>query len=163
MLVRLCLCASENSIRQISGLILLLMLMLMSRVFSLVMLMLSLCLFLCASENRPLQFGHPTQANIGWITSICCYSNLLANEMPGMSAISTVLFLWWLHFGCSGQRPYPQNGYFCTLHVFADNTQLKSLKKFNLQPLATTYCPFDYSFRQKARARKLNNITSTKI
>ena len=108
-------------------------------------------------------FGCTTQVNASWKVSNCCYSNLLANEIQGMSAISTVLFLWWLHFGCSGQRPYPQNGYFCTLHVFADNTQLKSLKKFNLQPLATTYCPFDYSFRQKARARKLNNITSTKI
>ena len=49
----LCLCASENSIRQISGFVLLmflLMLTLMSRVFSLVMLMLCLC----ASENQPL-------------------------------------------------------------------------------------------------------------
>ena len=45
-------CASENSIRQISGFVLLmflLMLMLMSWVFSLVMLMLCLC----ASENQP--------------------------------------------------------------------------------------------------------------
>ena len=51
----LCLCASENSIRQISGFVLLmflLMLTLMSRVFSLVMLMLCLC----ASENQPLKF-----------------------------------------------------------------------------------------------------------
>ena len=49
----LCLCASENSIRQISGFVLLmflLMLTLMLRVFSLVMLMLCLC----ASENQPL-------------------------------------------------------------------------------------------------------------
>ena len=41
MLMRLCFCASENSIRQISGFVLLtflLMLTLMSRVFSLVML-----------------------------------------------------------------------------------------------------------------------------
>ena len=48
----LCLCASENSIRQISGFVLLmflLMLTLMSRVFSLVMLMLCLC----ANENQP--------------------------------------------------------------------------------------------------------------
>ena len=55
MLMRLCLCASENSIRQISGFVLLvflLMLMLMSRVFSL---MLMLCL--CASENQPLGDG----------------------------------------------------------------------------------------------------------
>ena len=51
----LCLCASENSIRQISGFVLLmflLMLTLMSRVFSLVMLMLCLC----ASENQPCSF-----------------------------------------------------------------------------------------------------------
>ena len=47
----LCLCASENSIRQISGFVLLmflLMLTLMSRVFSLVTLMLCLC----ASEDQ---------------------------------------------------------------------------------------------------------------
>ena len=53
MLIRLCLCASENSIRQISGFVLLmflLMLTLRSRVFSLVMLMLCLC----GSENQPL-------------------------------------------------------------------------------------------------------------
>ena len=51
MLVRLCACASENNIRQISGfvrLMFLLMLTLMSRVFSLVMLMLCLC----ASDNQ---------------------------------------------------------------------------------------------------------------
>ena len=50
----LCLFASENSIRQISGFVLLmflLMLTLMSRVFSLVVLMLCLC----ASENQPLR------------------------------------------------------------------------------------------------------------
>ena len=49
----LCLCANENSIRQISGFVLLmflLMLTLMSRVFLLVLLMLCLC----ASENQPL-------------------------------------------------------------------------------------------------------------
>ena len=52
----LCLCASENSIRQITGFVLmfLLMLTLMSRVFSLVMLMLCLC----ASENQPLAALH---------------------------------------------------------------------------------------------------------
>ena len=53
MLMLMTLCASENSIRQISGFVLLmflLMLTLMSRVFSLVMLMLCLC----ASENQPL-------------------------------------------------------------------------------------------------------------
>ena len=53
MLMRLCLrlCASENSIRQINGfvLIFLLTLTLMSRVFSLAMPMLCLC----ASENQP--------------------------------------------------------------------------------------------------------------
>jgi len=45
-LMRLCLCASENSIRQISGFVLLmflLMLTLMSRVFSLVMLVMLMC------------------------------------------------------------------------------------------------------------------------
>ena len=49
------LCTSENSVRQISGFVLLMflvMLMLMSWVFSLVMLMLCLC----TSENQPLVF-----------------------------------------------------------------------------------------------------------
>ena len=58
MLMRLCLvCASENSIRQISGFVLLLILMLMSRMFSLSNLILCLffCLCLCVSENWPLQ------------------------------------------------------------------------------------------------------------
>ena len=52
VLMRLCLCASENSIRQISGFLLmflLILLTLMSRVFSLGMVMLCLC----ASENQP--------------------------------------------------------------------------------------------------------------
>ena len=61
----LCLCATENSVRQISGFVLSLMPMLMSRVFSLayayVMLMLMLCL--CASENQPLRTQNVSEQN----------------------------------------------------------------------------------------------------
>ena len=51
-----CLCTSENSIRQMSGFVLLLMFMLKSRVFSLPYgcVRLCLCLCLCARENQPL-------------------------------------------------------------------------------------------------------------
>ena len=41
---------------------------------------------------------HPTQVNASWVTSICCYSNLLANQIKDMPALK------WL---------------FCDLHVCA--------------------------------------------
>ena len=56
MLMRLCLwlCPSENSIRQISGFVLLLCLCRGCSRLLILMLCLCLCLCLCASENRPL-------------------------------------------------------------------------------------------------------------
>ena len=84
----LCLCASENSIRQISGFVLLmflLMLTLMSRVFSLVMLMLCLC----ASENQPLFI----QFRIKFCLAEWCYSSFLFQQLFVARGIE-------FHFNC---------------------------------------------------------------
>ena len=65
-------------------------------------------------------FGHPTQVNASWVTSI---SLLLANEI---------------------EDSLPKNAFFATCVYLRGNlrvrlaTQRKSLRKFNLRPLATT-------------------------
>ena len=66
-------------------------------------------------------FGHPTQVNARWVTSIIL---LLVNEIQDMSALR-----W----------------FFFATHVYLRGnlrvrlaTQRKSLRKFNLRPLATT-------------------------
>ena len=62
-------------------------------------------------------FGHLTQVNVSWVTSI---NLLLANEIQVMSA--------WKWFSCDLRGNLPVRL----------ATQRKSLRKFNLRPLATT-------------------------
>ena len=51
-------------------------------------------------------FGHPTQVNSSWVTSIRCYRNLLANEIQDMYA---GLEMGFLRLECTCESVWPPN------------------------------------------------------